>query len=43
MAEKLATVPPDLWEKHVMALDDVTDRLKRITVALEILLAKLGR
>ena len=26
---------PGLWEKHVMALDDVLDRLRRITKALE--------
>src|SRR3954453_11473632 len=26
---------PSLWEKHVMALDDVSDRLRRITTALE--------
>jgi hypothetical protein len=35
MAEKLATAPPNLWEKYLMALEDVTDRLKRITAALE--------
>jgi hypothetical protein len=34
MAERLATAPRDLWEKYVMALEDVTDRLKRITAAL---------
>jgi len=35
MAETVATEPLGLWEKHVMALDDVTERLKRITAALE--------
>jgi hypothetical protein len=30
-----ATGPPGLWEKYVMALDEVTDRLQRIARALE--------
>jgi hypothetical protein len=29
------TAAPGLWEKYVMALDEVTDRLQRITRALE--------
>lgn len=35
MSAGVGTQPPSLWEKHVMALDDVTDRLRRITQALE--------
>jgi hypothetical protein len=31
---KTASPPPTPWEKHLMALDDVTDRLMRITSAL---------
>jgi hypothetical protein len=30
-----STAAPGLWEKYVMALDEVTDRLQRITRALE--------
>lgn len=35
MAEKVASAPASLWEKHLMALEDVTDRMTRITGALE--------
>jgi hypothetical protein len=29
MADRLANVPSDPWQKYVVALDDVSDRLKR--------------
>jgi hypothetical protein len=30
-----STAEPDVWEAHAMALDDVTDRLRRITRSLQ--------
>jgi hypothetical protein len=35
MTPNTAAQPPGLWERYVMALDKVTDRLERITRALE--------
>src|SRR5947209_11467867 len=35
MSPKTAAPAPGLWEKYVMALDEVTDRLERITRALD--------
>jgi hypothetical protein len=35
MSPKTAAPAPGLWEKYVMALDEVTERLQRITRALE--------
>lgn len=35
MPPTVASPAPGLWEKYVMALDEVTDRLQRITRALE--------
>src|SRR5262245_59236298 len=35
MSTKAAVVPPGIWERYVMALDKVTDRLERIARALE--------
>src|SRR5262249_20767022 len=35
MSSKSAARPPGFWERYVMALDDVTDRLRRIARALE--------
>ena len=35
MATRTPTQPDDLWQRHVMALEDVTQRLERITTALE--------
>src|SRR5438094_1120607 len=36
MASQVAGQAPGLWSKYVMALDDVTRRLERITGALEL-------
>ncbi len=35
MPTRLQTQPDDLWKRHLMALEDVTQRLERITRALE--------
>lgn len=35
MATRLQTQPDDVWERHLMALEDVTQRLERITRALD--------
>ncbi len=35
MAEKVASASASLWQRYLMALDDVTDRMRRITGALE--------
>ena len=35
MATRLQTQPDDVWERHLMAIEDVTQRLERITRALD--------
>ncbi len=35
MGSRTVPQPADLWERYVMAIEDVTDRLERITRALE--------
>jgi hypothetical protein len=35
VAANLGTSPAGVWERYVMALDDVTNRLERITGALD--------
>src|SRR5438128_8531517 len=35
MTTRSAITPSSLWDRHLMALDDVTDRLVRVTRALE--------
>ena len=34
MPANVGTPPPDAWERYLMALDDVTHRLRQITAAL---------